>query len=170
LRELGDKLALTILLITHEMDVVKAACDEVAIMHEGRVIEQGAVDVVFGRATTELARQFVRSSRELAVPEGLSRTPIPNGRPVLRVELSGQSAGTTLVSRLVRDHALEVAILGARTDRGADGASFGVLLLELAGGDVAVEHALAFLRAERVEVEVVGYVAANAPSPVGSVG
>lgn len=66
----GDQrqLGLTILLITHEMDVVKGICDEVAIISDGRLIEQGEVAWFFSNAKTQLARDFIHSTIHLEVP------------------------------------------------------------------------------------------------------
>jgi D-methionine transport system ATP-binding protein len=165
LREINQRLALTILLITHEMDVVKSVCDELAIISDGRLIEQGTVEGMFARAKTELARAFIRSTVQLDLPEDyrarLSPVAIPNARPVLRVELAGDRATASLISRLSRAYRVDVAIIRSRTDS-ARGACYGAMLLELIGEEPDVTQALAFLREQSVDAEVVGYVTRDA--------
>ncbi|MET0390733.1 MAG: methionine ABC transporter ATP-binding protein [Polyangiales bacterium] len=164
LRELNRKLALTILLITHEMDVVKTVCDDVAIMSDGEVVEQGNAQTVFSRPQTEPARAFIRATRHLEVPEAyrarLSPVASAAARPLLRVELTGHATSSALFSQLTRTHGVDVDIVRSRTDH-ANGAAYGVMLLELTGPDVAVARSVEFLREQRVDVEVLGYVAAD---------
>lgn len=165
LRELNRKLALTILLITHEMDVVKSVCDEVAIMSDGRVVEHGSPLAVFSRPQTEPARAFIRATRHLEVPEGyrarLAQTPSAHARPLLRVELSGLAASGGLISQLTRELDVDVGIVSSRTDH-SDGAHYGVMLLELDGRADATARAVDYLREQRVDVEVLGYVTSHA--------
>jgi D-methionine transport system ATP-binding protein len=59
IRELHDKLKLTVVLITHQMAVIRAICEEVAVLEEGRVVEQGAVDTVFNAPRTAAAKELV---------------------------------------------------------------------------------------------------------------
>jgi D-methionine transport system ATP-binding protein len=160
LRELNRKLELTILLITHEMDVVKSVCDEVAIMSEGRLVERGSPLVLFSRPATEPARAFVRATRHLEVPASyrsrLAANSSTGARPLVRVEL-GQTVGGTLISQLTRAHGVDVSIVSSRTDH-ADGEHYGVMLLELVGDEAGTERALGFLREQNVAAEVLGYV------------
>ncbi|WP_157487869.1 ATP-binding cassette domain-containing protein, partial [Grimontia celer] len=69
LKEINRKLKITILLITHEMDVVKSICHEVAIIGDGRLVEKGTVGDIFAHPKTELAHEFIRSTLDLSIPE-----------------------------------------------------------------------------------------------------
>src|SRR5690606_36054952 len=62
LKDINKRLNITIVLITHEMDVVKAICDDAAVLSEGRVIERGSVREIFSNAKTDLTQQFINSS------------------------------------------------------------------------------------------------------------
>jgi len=165
LREPNRKLSLTILLITHEMDVVKSVCEEVAIMSDGRVVESGSPLAVFSRPQTEQARAFIRATRHLEVPEDyrarLSQTPSAHARALLRVELSGEAESGGIISQLTRALGSDIELVSSRTDH-ADGAHYGVMLLALDGEAHATGRAVALLREQGIAVEVLGYVASHA--------
>jgi D-methionine transport system ATP-binding protein len=69
LKDINRRLGLTILLITHEMDVVKRICDCVAVISNGELIEQDTVSEVFSHPKTPLAQQFIQSTLHLDIPE-----------------------------------------------------------------------------------------------------
>ncbi|HXO75314.1 MAG TPA: ATP-binding cassette domain-containing protein, partial [Puia sp.] len=68
LKDINRRFRITILLITHEMNVVKAICDRVAVISEGQLIEQGTVREIFSHPRTELTREFIKSSLHFSVP------------------------------------------------------------------------------------------------------
>ncbi|MET0342376.1 MAG: ATP-binding cassette domain-containing protein [Polyangiales bacterium] len=164
LRDINRRLAITILLITHEMEVVKRVCDRVAILSDGKLVEEGSVDAVFARASSQLARTFLEATHHLDLPddygERLLPAPAPGTHPVLRIALRGQPEAARLISTLARSCEVHVDLLGARADRAA-GVSFGALLVELSGSPDRIDAALALLRARAVDVEVLGHVAAD---------
>ena len=89
LKDINRRLNITILLITHEMSVVKAICDEVAVISDGKLIEQGSVSTIFSRPKTDLARRFIASTIKIEIPddykERLSQhTTDADKRPLLR--------------------------------------------------------------------------------------
>lgn len=69
LKDINRRLGLTILLITHEMDVVKRICDQVAVISDGRLIEQDTVSEVFSHPKTPLAQKFIQSTLHLDIPD-----------------------------------------------------------------------------------------------------
>ena len=69
LKEINRTLGITILLITHEMEVVKRICDQVAVIDKGRLIEQGTVSEIFSNPKTELAQEFISSTFHITLPE-----------------------------------------------------------------------------------------------------
>ena len=88
LKDINRRLGLTILLITHEMDVVKRICDCVAVISNGQLIEQDTVSEVFSHPKTPLAQQFIQSTLHLDIPDDyqarLKPTPLPDSVPMLR--------------------------------------------------------------------------------------
>ncbi|WP_018656955.1 methionine ABC transporter ATP-binding protein [Actinomadura flavalba] len=143
LRDLNRRLGLTILLITHEMDVVKRICDSAAIMRDGRITESGPVRELLMRPGSELAR-------------GLFPLPPPRPRPgttVADVTFEGDSADRPFVSSLARDFATDVNILGGAVED-IGGTRIGRLRVELPGGPAANTAQLAHLRGAGLTVEV----------------
>ncbi|WP_318456554.1 methionine ABC transporter ATP-binding protein MetN [Photobacterium leiognathi] len=162
LQEINRKLNLTILLITHEMDVVKRICSEVAIIGSGKLVEQGSVGDIFSHPKTELAKDFIRSTLDLSIPADyqarMTPTQVENSFPLIRLEFTGASVDAPLISQVTRKFNLDISILSSDMDY-AGGVKFGLMLAELFGDHTAVNDAVDFLRQNKVNVEVLGYVA-----------
>lgn len=92
LKDINRRLGLTILLITHEMDVVKRICDQVAVISEGKLIEKDSVSEVFSHPKTPLAQQFIQSTLHLDIPEDyakrMSPEPTVDHVPLLKLEFT----------------------------------------------------------------------------------
>ena len=161
LKEINRKLGLTILLITHEMEVVKSLCHKVAIIHQGELIEQGEVAWFFSHAQTELAREFIHSTIHLPIPEEfqarLSQEPGVGSWPLLRLGFTGKSVDRPLISEVSRRYGVDISILSADMEY-AGGVKFGFLLAELVADSAASAQTIAFFRDHHVQVEVLGYV------------
>ncbi|GIF75921.1 methionine ABC transporter ATP-binding protein [Asanoa siamensis] len=140
LRDLNQRLGLTILLITHEMEVVKRICDSVAIMTDGRITEAGPVHELLAKPDSALARGIFR----LGPPPALDDT------TVVDVTVVGDD---TLISDLARTHDVDVRILDGAVETLAGGRA-GRLRLALPGTAAANAAALDHLRAAAVAVEV----------------
>ncbi|WP_305417207.1 methionine ABC transporter ATP-binding protein MetN [Photobacterium leiognathi] len=162
LQEINRKLNLTILLITHEMDVVKRICSEVAIIGGGKLVEQGSVGDIFSHPKTELAKDFIRSTLDLSIPADyqarMTPAQIENSFPLIRLEFTGASVDAPLISQVTRKFNLDISILSSDMDY-AGGVKFGLMLAEFFGDHTAVNDAVDFLRQNKVNVEVLGYVA-----------
>lgn len=162
LRKINKKLNLTILLITHEMAVVKGICSEVAIIGDGKLVEQGPVGDIFAHPKSELAKQFIRSTLDLSIPddyrERLLVEQIENSFPLVRLEFTGESVDAPLISQVARQFNIDISILSSNMDY-VGGVKFGLMLAEIFGTTEAVQQAIAFLKKHKVEIEVLGYVA-----------
>ncbi|MEV4756951.1 ATP-binding cassette domain-containing protein [Micromonospora sp. NPDC049559] len=143
LRDLTRRLGLTILLITHEMDVVKRLCDSVAVMREGRFVESGPVADLIARPGSELARDLFPLGPVPALPETV----------LLDVTLAGRTADETVVSTLSRRYDLDVRIVGGAVEQLAAGRA-GRLRLAVPGTPDRVEPAVRGLREAGLAVEV----------------
>ncbi|MDB6374185.1 MULTISPECIES: methionine ABC transporter ATP-binding protein MetN [Photorhabdus] len=161
LKDINRRLGLTILLITHEMDVVKRICDQVAVISGGQLIEQDIVSEVFSHPKTPIAQAFIQSTLHLDVPEDyvqkMQSHPAPNLSPLLKLEFTGQSVDAPLISMAVRRFDIDMNILSSQIDY-AGGVKFGVMLAELHGENGGVESTIKFLQDHHVKVEVLGYV------------
>lgn len=161
LKDINRRMGITILLITHEMDVVKRICDQVAVISNGQLIEQDTVSEVFSHPKTPLAQQFIQSTLHLDIPEDysqrLSATPGDDFLPLLRLEFTGQSVDAPLLSEAARRFNVNNNIISAQMDY-AGGVKFGIMLTEIHGDHADVQQAIAFLQQHHVKVEVLGYV------------
>ena len=149
IRTLRDRLGLTVLLITHEMAVVKSVCDAVAVLDGGRIVEQGRVFDVFTRPQTALARRFVGEVIGDAVPPGtLARLPAAGEgevRRILRVLFAGPHATRAVISEASRRFGIDLNIISGRID--AIGAEpFGLLSLASYGSAEATDAAVGWMR------------------------
>ncbi len=148
IRGLRDRLSLTVLLITHEMAVVKAVCDQVAVLEGGRVIEQGRVFDVFTRPQTGTARRFVGEVIGDAVPPGtLARLPPPGDgevRRTLRVLFAGPASTRAVISEASRRFGIDLNIISGRIDE-IGGEPFGLMALAAYGTPDAVTGAAAWM-------------------------
>ncbi len=161
LKDINRRLGLTILLITHEMEVVKRICDQVAVISEGKLIEQDTVGEMFSHPKTPLAQQFIRSTLHLDIPEDyLQRLTTERAKdtiPLLQLEFTGQSVDAPLLSEIARRYNVNSNIISAQMDY-AGGVKFGVMLAEMDGEENDSREAIAFLLRHNVKVEVLGYV------------
>lgn len=162
LKEINRTLGITILLITHEMDVVKRICDQVAVIDKGRLVEQGSVSEIFSNPKTELAQQFISSTFHINLPEEylekLSSTPKhPNAWPIIKFEFTGRSVDAPLLSQASKRFGVDLSILTSQIDY-AGGVKFGFTIAEVEGNEDAITQAKIYLMENNVRVEVLGYV------------
>ena len=163
LSSINRELGLTILLITHEMSVIRAVAKEVAVIDGGRIVEHGDVFDVFTRPRHPTTRSFLSSETGQSLPPYLRDRirPLPGkpgGEVALRILFRGRHATDPVLSQLTRDLGLDVNILSGSVDEIA-GRPFGTLVVSLAADEATLARALAFLDARDLDVEVIGHVA-----------
>ncbi|QTG87834.1 methionine ABC transporter ATP-binding protein MetN [Vibrio furnissii] len=161
LKEINRKLNITMLLITHEMDVVKSICHEVAIIGDGELVEKGSVGDIFAHPKTQLAHQFIRSTLDLSIPDDyqarLNAERIEGSYPLVRLEFTGATVDAPLMSQIARKFNIDVSILSSDLDY-AGGVKFGMMVAEIYGNQNDDVAAMQYLRDHNVKVEVLGYV------------
>jgi len=144
LRTINTELGLTVLLITHEMDVVKSICDSAALLEHGRIAEQGKLVELISRPGSRLAHELFP----------LGEVPASATGTVIDITFSGGAADRPVIAQLARDHQLDVSILGATIETIA-GSQAGRTRLELPGEASKHEAIIADLRKQGLLVEVV---------------
>lgn len=161
LKDINIRLNITILLITHEMKVVKAICDEVAVISEGKLIEQGTVSAIFSNPETELAKKFIASSIHIEIPanykERLSDFITDGKHPLLKLEFTGLSSDDAVISEATRLYNVNSNIIAAQIEYAGD-IKFGVMLVEISGSHEQVEKTITFYKQKNIKAEVLGYV------------
>ncbi|UYY57883.1 methionine ABC transporter ATP-binding protein [Sphingomonas sp. S2-65] len=134
--DLNRELGLTVVLITHEMDVIRQVCDRVAVLHAGRVVESGAVADLFLHPQAPETRAMIEETEEHGAHFDFPGT-------VVRLTLRGDAVWDPVLTRIARQTGTDFAILDGRIGR-LKTTNFGQLTLGLTGGDT--EAALAALR------------------------
>lgn len=161
LKKINEELGITVLLITHEMDVVKRICDKVAVMDKGVLIEQGKVGEIFANPQTKLAKSFIRSTFHIGLPNSylsqLKSEPALGLSPVIQFEFTGNSVDMPLFSLASKQFDVDFNILTSQMDYAGD-IKFGFTIAELIGEGTSVMQAIEFLTAHRVNIEIIGYV------------
>lgn len=156
--EINHKLNITIILITHEMTVIKKICDRVAVLDRGRVVETGAVSKVFTQPTHHVTSQFIKEeiSEDLSdIKEIIKHKP---EQSIYKLEFTNETTNQTLISQLAKSFPIHINILKAKMTQNQTGA-FGTLYIQFIGENQAVKQALAYIQEETsVEVEVIHHV------------
>ncbi|CAN5360139.1 ATP-binding cassette domain-containing protein [soil metagenome] len=144
-RTINSELGLTVLLITHEMDVVKTVCDSAALLESGRIVEHGALVGLISTPGSRLARDLFP----------LGEVPSHEGNTVIEITFSGGTADRPVIAQLSRTYGLDVSILGAVIET-IGGSQAGRTRLELPGAPSNHAVAIDDLRSQGLLVEVVG--------------
>ena len=144
IREINQKMGITVVVITHQMSVVEAICDRVAILDGGRVVEEGTVQEIFAKPKTAAARRLVapgggKASRELA-----SFAPDDH---VIRLTFNGSSTEKPLVASLAAETGILVSVLSADT-RDLNQKCFGSMLLRLPRDVAEARRAMEYIRTQ----------------------
>jgi len=155
LRRVNEEFGMTILVVTHEMDVIKDLCDTVAVMEEGRVVEQGRVLDVFIAPHHPTTERFVETVVPRTPPASLVEDVDEGGGVVWRLVYTGAGAGRPLLSRLVRDVGVEVNILAATVTE-IHSETIGYMVVRVSGDRDALEGARLALTGHGVHVETEG--------------
>ncbi|ACA32224.1 methionine ABC transporter ATP-binding protein MetN [Histophilus somni] len=162
LKEINRTLGITILLITHEMDVVKRICDQVAVINKGQLIEQGSVGDIFSNPKTLLAQEFIHSTFHINLPEeymeNLPATPKhAKSYPIIKFEFTGRSVDAPLLSQASKQFGVDLSILSSQIDYAGE-VKFGFVIAEVEGEEEAITQTKIYLMENNVRVEVLGYV------------
>lgn len=162
LKRINQLYGITILLITHEMDVVKRICHRLAVMEHGRIIEIAALANVFTKKDS-IARQMLYSQLSPQLPPCLmSRlSTVPNDKPLLRLFFEGNEATIPFISQTSRELNLDINILLANIDR-FNTVTCGVLVIELNADQNMLGAFTQRCEQFSLSVEILGYVTDHA--------
>ena len=152
LKKIRDEFGLTIVMITHQMEVVKQVCDKVAIMEDGKVIEENTVENLFKKPKTRTAKSFISSMHSSIDGEVIN--PRDFKGKVIRLTFLGDSSKEPIVSKVIKTFDIDVNILSGSIDT-LQSTKIGHLILEFIGEDLEVAKALEYLANVNVNVEVI---------------
>lgn len=150
LKKINQELGLTIVLITHEMEVVKEICDRCAVMEEGRIVEQGSTYDIFAYPENDLTKRFIQTVIDFQIPEELLEK---SKGTIVHMTFRGELAGESVVSDLLQNHDVRGNILHGKIDY-IQNQALGTFVMELTGDRPEVERAIRTLHDTLEEVEV----------------
>lgn len=161
LKKIRQELNVTILLITHEMHVIKSICDRVALIEKGEIIEQGEISEIFANPQTATAKQFVYSTLQIDLPEHLKKQlslqVTPNALAVLRLWFLKNSAKEAIISHLVKRFYVDINILQASIEYIHE-RLMGIMTITIAANGEKLQNCIHYLIEQEIKVEVIGYV------------
>lgn len=153
LQRVNKTYGITILLITHEMEVIRDLCDKVAVIEKGRIVEQGSVYDVFAKPQTPTAKRFVRTIFTDQLPESILKQ-ISADEQVYRIIFAGENAAEPIIGEAIRKFSVQFNILqGSITE--LQGKPFGNLMVGISGEPSEKERVIHFLKEKEVLVEEV---------------
>jgi len=145
LKEINEKLGITVVIITHEMAVIRQICNKVAILDDGALVEEGTVDDVFLHTKSAAGRRLfgILQDEEGAPP-----------KPALRIVFDGEAAEQPVISRLVKDCGVDVNILSANM-RQLNGKVYGQMLIQKPDDALEQRKVTDYLKSAGLAVEEV---------------
>ncbi|MFZ3198355.1 MAG: methionine ABC transporter ATP-binding protein, partial [Bacillus mycoides] len=158
LLDINKRLGLTIVLITHEMHVIRKICNRVAVMEKGKIVETGPVLDVFRNPQQDITKRFVQ---QLTDSEDTNETieslieKYPDGK-VIRLQFVGEAVERPVLQRLMQRGDIEVSILQGNIAQTNNG-SYGSLVVHLNGEETAIQQAIEGIHQDQVELEVIAH-------------
>lgn len=157
LKEVNQKLRLTIVVITHQMSVIKEICDRVAVMKTGRIVEEGTITEIFAHPKADLTKEFINTANNVKkflglVESGQLDNEVAEGGKILLLTYTGGSAGEPLVVALYEQFKVRANIVFGNIDF-IQGSALGKLGVVLTGEKASVQQAEDYLKENGVYVE-----------------
>ena len=156
LKDINKKFGITIILITHQMEVIKKICNKAAIMSDGQIIEKGETKEIFLNPTTELAKEFVQniSHEEFRTEEEIKSREENNGKLRLSLKYNEEQVNESYITKIIRKYDVEVNILSGFIDKVGD-IIVGNLLIEISANEEKAKDIIEWLKENKIDSEVV---------------
>ena len=161
LKQINQEMGLTIVLITHAMNVIKKICDAVGIIDKGQLIEFGKVLDVFANPQQAVTQRLVGQAVHCELPESLQQRVEPVAKPglhlLVKLTFTHQSANAPLTNTIHDRFGVTVNIMQADLEY-IHGNNLGFMICQMQGGSAATDEALSYLKSQSVISKVLGYV------------
>ncbi|WP_270381251.1 methionine ABC transporter ATP-binding protein [Mitsuokella multacida] len=163
IQDINRKLSLTVVVITHEMQVIKDICDKVAVIENGVIAEQGTVLEVFTNPQKPITKDFISVLLSNELPAAfrggeVSKEPLPGAYLLLRLTFIGESADAPVLAGMIRKFPeIEVTMLFGNLDQ-IKSTPFGRMIIGITGPEAKIQEAIQYLRQQDLKEEVIGYV------------
>ncbi|HAH61411.1 MAG TPA: methionine ABC transporter ATP-binding protein [Treponema sp.] len=158
LKNLNAKLGLTVVIITHEMNVIKEICDRVAVMENGRIVEQNDVFSIFASPQQPITRKFIDSTSVLykiheLIEENSGVTKLKDNEKILKLQYLEKNASEALISAVSRKFSVDCNIIFGSIEI-IGNAPLGGTVVIISGTEQDIQGAIAWLREKNIQVEV----------------
>ena len=152
IKKIQQKFSLTVVMITHQMEVVKEVCNRVAIMSDGRIVEEGGVHHIFADPKNEITKELISYVHQQTDTEidYLHH----KGKKIVKVKFLGTSTQEPIISKVIKEYGIDISVLGGTIDKLAT-MNIGHLYLELDGDLSAQDKAIELMKTMDVIVEVI---------------
>ncbi|MBS4537445.1 methionine ABC transporter ATP-binding protein [Clostridium sp. D2Q-11] len=152
LKNLQQTLGLTVVLITHEMEVVKRICDRVAVISDGLIVESGKVDDVFFSPQADITKRFIGAIHNEDIDE--INIKLKKNSKLVKLSFIGDSAKKPIISHLIRNYKVDINILSGNIDK-LTTTSIGNLTIQINGDINEINSSLTHLSENGVKWEVI---------------
>ncbi|EJL75370.1 methionine ABC transporter ATP-binding protein [Chryseobacterium populi] len=159
LRDINQRLGITVLLITHEMEVIKAVCNHVAVIDKGKLTAKGTLSEIISDKENPIIKQFLNSG-VMTIPQELNKKLQKEPRdglfPLVEIELNENVTVEKLLSKIYDDYKIPYKLLKADVEY-LGNSNFGKLLLQLQGEDEENQKAIYYFNQNKIQNTVKGY-------------
>lgn len=159
LKEINEKLNLTIVIITHQMEVVKEICHRIAVMDSGKVVEEGDIIQIFSSPKAEITKEFVSTVFHYdKIYEFLGQKEfvdvITEGEAILKISFIGEKTGQAFISKISRKYNVDASILFGNIEIVQD-VPIGNLIVKFSGSKEGIVKSIAYLEENNIHAEVI---------------
>jgi len=151
IREINARLGITVIIISHEMDVIKSVCTSVAVMSEGEIVEVKPAYDIFANPSSRVTKELVRHSLNLEIPEGVIGAVKGS---ILKVVYRGDAALEPVISDAIRRYKVRINILHGKIEYIA-GRPIGIFFINICGGKKEIQKAIAHFSRRISDTEVI---------------
>ncbi|WML42940.1 methionine ABC transporter ATP-binding protein [Neobacillus sp. PS3-40] len=156
LKKINREYKITILIITHEMAVIREICDRVAVIEAGKIIEEGTVFQVFSAPKTQTSKNFVSSVMNDSIPDSIKELVKQHDglQRIYRINFIGESAGQPLLSEIAKKFDVHINVLFGNITE-LQGIPFGNIIVEFQGNDKEIQRVLMYINQKEVTIREV---------------
>lgn len=152
LKEINKKLNMTIIIITHEMDVIRQICDKVAILEQGKIVESGNVIDMYVKPKSKVAQRFFKSV-DTELENDVYKAAVSGEGVVVKTIFMGDRSTDPYINDMIKKCNVDVAILLGNI-QSMENMLIGTLVIKITGSDENIEGAIKYLKDRDVQVEV----------------
>src|SRR5699024_2850221 len=151
LKKINEEFGITIVLITHEMEVVKEICHRCAVMQDGKVVEEGKTYDMFANPQNEITKKFIETVLQLTITKALQDACTST---IIKLQFKGKIANEAVVSDMLQAYPVSGNILHGKVEYIRD-EPLGIFIMELQGKKADIDSAIDYLEKRMEQVEVI---------------